>query len=171
MTALLDLPIKPDECDRLILTPSLALLPARMDSSAARVMLIAMALQESGLNARAQRPLRPGMPNGPARGLWQFERGGGVAGVLRHDATRAFAHEVCRARGVLATSQAAWAAMEHDDILAACFARLLLWTDAGPLPTAERAGWDAYNRTWRPGKPHPERWPNNWRLAKEAVDA
>lgn len=171
MTALLDLPIRPAECNRLILTPALALLPSRMDSSAARVMLIAMALQESGLNARAQRPLRPGMPPGPARGLWQFERGGGVAGVLSHAATSQLALEVCAARDVRPNRDAVWNALETDDVLAACFARLLLWTDAGALPTTEKEGWDAYIRTWRPGRPHASRWGSNWSRATEAVNA
>lgn len=167
--ALLDLPIAPAEFNKLILTPALSLLPKRMDSREARVMVTAICLQESGLNARAQRPLRPGMPPGPARGLAQFERGGGVAGVLRHDASRDLAHQVCAARGVLSTSHAVWAAMEHDDILAACFARLLLWTDPGRLPTTAKDGWATYLRTWRPGKPHENRWPDNWKQATEAV--
>jgi hypothetical protein len=168
--SILDLPIEPAECNRLILTPALALLPPRMDTAAARVMLIAMALQESGLNARAQHSLRPGMPPGPARGLWQFERGGGVRGVLRHDATTHKAHELCAHFGITSTSHAVWNAIETNDVLAACFARLLLWTDAGPLPTTEAAGWETYLRTWRPGKPHPERWPRNFKLAQEAIE-
>lgn len=166
---ILDLPIEPAECNRLILTPALALLPARMDTPAARVMLVAMALQESGLNARVQRSLRPGMPPGPARGLWQFERGGGVRGVLGHAATSRLAMEVCEARGLRPNSPSVWAAMEHDDILAACFARLLLWTDAAPMPTTEAAGWAAYIRTWRPGRPHQSRWPRNFKLAQDAI--
>ncbi len=35
------------------------------------------------------------------------------------------------------------------------FARLLLWTDAKPLPAIgdEQGAWDYYLRNWRPGKP------------------
>lgn len=167
----LPLPIAPRDLNEQVLAPALALLPARMDSRDARVMLIAMALQESNLRARVQHPLRAGMSPGPARGLWQFERPGGVAGVLRHDATSRIAHELCAHFGLLSTSHAVWGALAENDVLAACFARLLLWTDAAPLPTTEAAGWQAYLRTWRPGKPHAIRWPNNYRIAQGAVDA
>ena len=56
-------------------------------------MLLAIGLQESRLTHRRQ-------IGGPARGLWQFERGGGVAGVLRHAASRDHALSVCDARRV-----------------------------------------------------------------------
>lgn len=173
MTALLDLPISPAELDSLVLTPALALLPKRMDSAPARVMLLAIGLQESGLNARIQRPLRPGMPNGPARGLWQFERGGGVAGVLSHPASSQLAIEICAAQDVRPNRESVWNALETDDVLAACFARLLLWTDAAPLPPVgnQAAAWDCYIRNWRPGRPHLERWAPNYQLAKEALNA
>lgn len=166
------LPMTPRDCNREVLTPALRLLPQRMDTPSARVMLIAIALQESALRHRVQLPLRPGMPPGPARGLWQFERGGGVVGVLGHRASSRLAADVCAARGVDRTnSTKVWEALANDDILAACFARLLLWTDPGPMPTTEQAGWAKYVGVWRPGKPHPERWPRNWLLAQEAVHA
>jgi hypothetical protein len=61
---------------------------------------------------------------------------------------------------VPATDAAVYAALEHDDVLAAAFARLLLWTDPEPLPAVgevQRA-WALYLRTWRPGKPHRQTW-------------
>jgi hypothetical protein len=60
-----------------------------------------------------------------------------------------------------------WCALESDDVLAAGVARLLLLTDPKRLPAlgdAETA-WDYYRRNWRPRKPHPKRWPENYALA------
>jgi hypothetical protein len=73
-------------------------------------------------------------------------------------------------RGVPWEQRAVWAALERDDVLAAAFARLLLWTDACPLPALGdwAGGWDYYLRTWRPGKPKPDKWPG---LYRQAVDA
>lgn len=141
--------------------PALNMLPA-MDSDAARVLLLAIGLQESGLCERCQ--IVNGGGKGPARGLWQFERGGGVLGVLQHPATRKYATRVCDARGVNPDSSAVWARLETDDILAAVFARLLLFSDPMPLPAATdvQGSWRLYAlRTWRPGKPHPDRWVKN----------
>lgn len=151
------------------IAPALALLPAKMTSPAALVMLLAIGLQESGLTARAQ--IVQGGGKGPARGLWQFERGGGVAGVLKHPSTEAHASHVCDVRGVAHTSSAVWLALETDDILAAAFARLLLYSDAAALPDVgdEGAAWECYVRNWRPGKPHRDRWPGNYAQAMKAV--
>jgi hypothetical protein len=96
-----------------------------------------------------------------------MERGGGVLGVLTHSASKPHAQTVCKARGVEPTSPAVWNAIEEDDVLAAAFARLLLWTDAGRLPALGDAdgAWRLYERTWRPGRPHPETWPDFYRQA------
>ncbi|XFB08402.1 hypothetical protein AAGT13_00040, partial [Azotobacter salinestris] len=88
---------------------------------------LTIGLQESGLIHRRQ-------IGGPARGWWQFEQGGGVAGVLRHPASAGYARGVCTARKVSPEPGIVWAELEHDDTLAAAFARLLLWTDPAPLP-------------------------------------
>ena len=47
-----------------------------------------------------------------------------------------------------------------DDVLACCFARLLLYTDPNPMPEVgdEDGAWRAYIRAWRPGKPHIRTW-------------
>lgn len=133
--------------------PALALLPARMNSPQALVMLLAIGLQESRFRHRRQ-------IGGPARGFWQFERGGGVAGVLRHSASRQYAVAVCDARGVSPVAEQVYQRLEHDDVLAAAFARLLLWTDPKALPAVDdaEAAWQLYLRTWRPGKPHRHTW-------------
>lgn len=152
------------EIDKAAINPALALLPANMDSPAARVMLLAIGLQESRFVHRRQ-------IGGPARGFWQFEKGGGVRGVLMHASTREQAQLVCKARGVPATADAVYEALDKDDVLAAAFARLLLWSDPKALPPidAEAAAWSLYQRTWRPGKPHPEIWPDLYRQAVAEV--
>ncbi len=146
------------------ITPALALLPATMDTPAARVMLLAIGLQEGRFMHRRQ-------IGGPARGFWQFEKGtrasrGGVWGVSRdHLAT------LCKARSVAGDPDAIYAALEYDDVLAAGVARLLLWTDPKALPPVgdADAGWALYLRTWRPGKPHPQTWPDLYRQAAAQV--
>lgn len=160
-----------DRVLRDMIEPAFRELPARMASDEARVMLLAIGLQESRFVHRVQMPLRPGMPPGPARGFWQFERGGGVAGVLTHPASRDVAAAVIDKRGIPNESRAVWTALAEDDVLAAIFARLLLFTDPAPLPAIGRAeqAWACYNRNWRPGKPHPQTWPALYDSATEIV--
>lgn len=143
------------------IAPALALLPARMRSDAAEVLLLAIGLQESGLIHRHQ-------IGGPAHGLLQFERGGGVRGVMNHSASKDHAARVCVERGVEPTVVAAFDAIEFDDVLAMAFGRLLLWTDPEPLPDVQdvQGAWDLYLRVWRPGKPHRDTWD---RLYAQAV--
>lgn len=136
-----------------IIAPGLELLPSTMDTPKARLMLLAIGLQESRFEHRRQ-------IGGPARGFWQFEKGGGVAGVLTHPQSKWIAHEVCRQRGVEPAAAAVYPALEKDDLLACAFARLLLFTDPKPLPAPGycAAAWDYYLRSWRPGKPHRQTW-------------
>ena len=135
------------------IAPGLALLPGRMSGGLGEVMLLAIGLQESRFTHRRQ-------VRGPARGFWQFEQGGGVVGVLRHPVSREHALRVCDARGVQPVAEQVYQRLEHDDVLAAAFARLLLWTDPAPLPPLgePQRAWDLYIRTWRPGKPHRHTW-------------
>lgn len=132
---------------------ALSILPSSMDSKESRVMLAAIGLQESRFLHRKQ-------IGGPARGYWQFERGGGVHGVLNHRSSKPHAIVLCHARGVKPANQDVYQTLASDDILAAGFARLLLWTDPNPLPAIGDAApaWDYYIRNWRPGKPHRHTW-------------
>lgn len=145
--------------------PALRLLPLRMDTPAARTMLLAIAYQESEMQHRRQ-------VGGPARGYWQFESGGGVRGVLQHPASEPHIRSALEAIDYRPQSTTAecFSYIEHNDVLAAVFARLLLWTDAAPLPTDADAAWALYLRTWRPGKPHPGKWPANYLKAQEVID-
>lgn len=140
-------------------------------SPAARAMLLAIGLQESALTHRYQ--VISGGGKGPARGLWQFERGGGVKGVLTHPSSSKVAGIFASYHVATTELVAVHAALEHDDILACAFARLLLFTDPRALPQAmpenEQAAWEYYLRNWRPGKPHPDAWPSNWRAALETL--
>lgn len=151
------------------ITPALALLPARMDTAEARVMLLAIGLQESRFTHRQQ-------IGGPARGFWQFEKGtrasrGGVWGVCLHAASKGHTAALCKARSVACDPDAIYAALEYDDVLAAGVARLLLWTDPKVLPAVgdADAGLALYLRTWRPGRPHPHTWPDLYRQAAVEV--
>jgi len=142
--------------ERTAVRPAFELL-AKPWTNEARVMMLTIGLQESQFKYRRQ------MNQGPATGFWQFENGGGVRGVMTHDASKLLAERLCKARGVAFTRGDVWARLETDDVLAAGFARLLLLTDPKPLPPvlAMHMAWDYYERNWRPGKPHPDKWPAN----------
>ncbi len=145
------------------IAPALALLPARMSSPEAEVMLLAIGLQESRFRHRRQIVGSPPRPIGPAKSFWQAEIGGGmITGLLRYhdDRVRDLAVGLCAVRGVEPSSQEVWDAIERDDVLAAGLARLLLWTDPSRLPRLGDAdgAWQLYARTWRPGKPHQSTW-------------
>lgn len=161
-----------------IIDPALAYLPAKMDTTRARVMLLAIGLQESRFAHRDQleSPGGKDLVDGPALGFWQFERGGGVRGVLRHEASKDHARRVCRLFRVAVDApggeSAVWHTLERNDLLATVFARLLLWTDVEPLPELGDAdgAWDLYLRTWRPGKPHLKTWAGFYQQALETFE-
>lgn len=150
---------------------ALGLLPSRMRAKEAQVMIYAIGLQESEFKYRRQMIGNPPRPAGPAKGYYQFERGGGCKGVVEHDASRYWMHVVCQERGVAFNATAIWHGIEQDDVLAAAAARLLLFTDSRKLPALgqEKEAWNLYIRTWRPGKPHPEKWAGNYAAALLAV--
>lgn len=156
---------------RFIVPAALAVLPARMDSPEARAQLLAITLQES--KARARRQIVKGGKLGPARGLWQFERIG-IQGVLEHRLTRGIlqsALEQLLYKRTL-TPTDLHLIVEHNDVVAAVFARLNLWPLRPALPTRGQVeeGWQQYLRAWRPGKPHPATWPGNFAAAWALVD-
>lgn len=157
----------------LAIRPALTLLPQALHSPPAQAMLIAIALQESRLQYRRQ------LQHGPARGFWQFERGG-VAGVLKHPASatliahalKTLAYESLLTAEMNRRVIACHTVIEHHDLLACLFARLLLWTLPLPLPgkDAPLAGWEQYLQAWRPGKPHQQTWDGHWAVAWDVVD-
>lgn len=132
---------------------AMAMLPGRMDTPEAKAMLLAIGLQESRFRHRVQ-------VGGPAHGFWQFESGGGIKGVLAHASSRPFILPVCATLCYPAKQKECYEAVTHNDTLACVFARLLLWTVPGVLPTMNEPGkgWAQYLSGWRPGKPHPSTW-------------
>lgn len=143
-----------------VLPATYRLLPSALESAEATHVLMAIGYQESRFTHRRQ-------IGGPARGWWQFEQGGGVHGVLSHEHTKDVIADVWKKLGYLGvpTPYGCWTAIEHNDMLAAAFARLLLWTLPEPLPGREdeSEAWRQYLKAWRPGKPHPEQWASAWR--------
>jgi hypothetical protein len=136
-----------------LIVPGLELLPRHMDTEEARVMLVAIGFQESRFIHRKQ-------IRGPARGFWQFEEGGGIRGVLNHRATAQLIKDVCAELRINPTQVECYEAVAYNDLLACCFARLLLYTLPQALPKVyeENKAWNQYLAAWRPGKPHPETW-------------
>ena len=151
---------------------ALALLPAQMDGPQAHVMLYAIGLQESRFEHRRQLVGNPPRPTGPAKGFWQFERLGGCKGVVSHPASRYWMAQVCAARGTPFNATAIWHDIETDDVLAAALARLLLFTDPRRLPEVgdAKGAYNLYIRTWRPGKPKPNTWPDLYAQAQRVVN-
>jgi hypothetical protein len=130
-------------------------LPSAMQSDDATAMLLAIGWQESRFTHRQQ-------VKGPARGFWQFEQGGGIKGVMSHPKTKEPCAAAMQALGYRwpMTPFDAHCVIEHNDIAAFVFARLLLWTVPGRLPSRGEAemAWRIYTSGWRPGKPHYETW-------------
>lgn len=157
---------------RTAIDPALFRLPEKMDSLRARILLLAIGLQESAFRFRRQTPA------GPARGFWQFELGtarsrGGVTGVALHPETRQLFSDFCYRLSTSSAPNAVYWSIEHDDVLAAGVARLLLWTAPEPLPEVGEvdAAWTYYERLWRPGKPRPEKWAANYARALAQMDS
>ena len=147
-----------------IWVPAMNLLPAKMRSNKADLIGLTIGLQESLLIHRHQ-------IGGPAHGLWQFEKGGGTRGVLTHRMTAGYAKEIQQALGHGSGVNAAFDAIEKDDKFAAVMARLLMWSDPFNLPEVDQVqrAWKFYERTWRPGKPHPSKWPANHKLVRDTL--
>lgn len=139
--------------------PGLAKLPRSMQSVEAEMLILAIALQESDLRHRLQ-------INGPARGYCQFELIG-VQGVMEHPASMRHATAMCAVLDVPAAPETVHEAIAWHDMLAVIFSRLALWRDPEPLPGESELdkAWQYYTRTWRPGKPKPEKWAANWNRA------
>lgn len=160
---MIDLPATPQTVLAKVIVPAFALLPAQMDTPQARVMLLAIGGQESGYRTRQQ-------DNGPAHGLWQNERPIQQL-LIDNKASAAEVYALCKSRAVSPLAHDMYWALLTDDIFAADIARLILWCNAEPLPElGDCAGaWRYYDQTWRPGKPRPADWPDNYRAALAAV--
>lgn len=154
---------------RHIIPAAYAVLPPVMQSTEATAALLATGLQESKFLERRQ------VGGGPARGLWQFERGGGIKGVVTHPDTRDYlraALVALRYEKAIGQTVLLYQAIEHNDVLACVFARLNLWWLPSRLPgcDAPNEGWRQYIQAWNPGKPHRDTWNDNYALAWSIVD-
>lgn len=154
-----------DYVHRIVLPAAAALLPPAMDTPAARAMLLAIGLQESDFDARRQ------WPRGPARGFWQFERIA-VREILANRRTALRLAPVLRTLVYVPDEVALHGAIEHQDVLAAVFARLFLWRHPARLPGPHDAdvAWQQYLRIWAPGAPRPEKWPGCYGVAWDLVE-
>jgi hypothetical protein len=158
-----------DHVARFVIPSAYKVLPHRLASPGATAMLLAIGLQESRFLERRQ----VGM--GPARGFWQFERGGGIKGVMTHSLSRApleAALRELRYANAIGRAEALYEIVEHNDVVACVFARLLLWTLPTALPKRGDTGrgWAQYLDGWRPGKPHRETWDSYFDEAWDRVD-
>lgn len=154
------------------------LLPLALDTPEARAFVLAIGLQESEFRDRVQRPYKIGWRPGPARGFWQFERGGGACtGLLALERTRPLVERVCEVLHYDVDPQALWEGAQHNDVLACALARLLVFSLPHRLPTRDERelAWEQYLEAWKPGRPHPEKWPrchwHAWSLVGGSVRA
>jgi hypothetical protein len=149
-----------------ILDPMFSQLLPHFDSPEARVMLLAIGLQESKFEARRQGG------GGPARGFWQMEKPT-VGLVLNNRASADYAASVCSLRNVAPYADSVWRKLEFDDVLAAALARLDLWDNPRSLPGLGRGAeaWAYYIQTWGPGRPHARSWNGYYAQALEVVRA
>lgn len=145
-----------------VVEPGLALLPGYMVSDQARVILMAIAGQETNWAARAQ------ANDGPGRGYWQFEPAT-VAGLATGARTAPLLLSVMSTLDLVGASP--HAVIQWHDPMACVVARLLIWTDAAALPAVGDANgcWAYYTRLWRPGKPDRMRWLPCYDLARSTV--
>jgi hypothetical protein len=157
----------PDDFVVTVLDPGLSLLKrvsGIWSDDRARVLLVAIAGQESGMKSRRQSP-------GPARGWFQFEEAGGVAGVLKNPLTSAPAQNICAQLDIPPDVATVYEAIAWSDALSVAFARLLVWSDPAELPVVgerDRA-WQYYIRNWRPGRARPESWSDRYAVAVETI--
>jgi hypothetical protein len=146
-----------------IIPAAFSMLPGRMDSPEAEAMILAIGAQESGFTDREQ------MQSGPARGFWQFERGA-VNRVLAHETLGPIIKAILPQMAYKPWD--CYDAIQHNDVLACIFARLLLWTHPAKLTEKDGPGegWAQYLETWRPGKPRVVDWPENFGRAWQLVE-
>jgi hypothetical protein len=152
----------------LTVQPALAWLGPRYASREAEALLLAIAHQESRCAARRQKPA------GPARSWWQIESQTAHAVISKWSDGRSRLKDLGALTSVgLPGGQydlSTW--VECSELAACIIARGLLWLEPSPLPALgdQQGAWKYYaERTWRPGKPHPETWPDAYEQAMDAV--
>jgi hypothetical protein len=111
------------------------------------VLLVAIAIQESGLKHRRQ------IGGGPARSWWQIEPDTAIDTFQRCLPIRDVWEEFPLGDELLVE-------LEHSEIRACAIAAGILRLTPGRLPAVgdEDAAWQYYLKAWRPGKPRPGPW-------------
>lgn len=136
------------------------------DSEAARVLLMAIAGQESKWTARLQGG------GGPARSYYQFEGSGGGLGEVFAGCPQ-WVRIVCEALDIPFDQRTVFEAMAWNGILQTCMARFLLWVGRpDPLPPYgdEGGAYQYYDSIWRPGAKRPHDWHDNYVQAVLCVE-
>lgn len=155
------------EATQYLIRAALAYLPERMCTKNAIALLIATGMQESRFVYTRQ-------INGPARGYWQFESGGGLIGIMSHVSSKDHLKNVTKRFDLPWDRTTLFKRIEEDRLFAAICARLLYFTDRMEIPAAtyenEQEAWVYYIRNWRPGKPRRSSWHRFWRMACDVVN-
>jgi hypothetical protein len=161
--------VTPALLDKLIVRPTLEWLGPVFNTPGRRLLLIAIAMQESGLRDRLQIDENGKVLPHLGRSWWQFERGT-VGLVLAHERCLWLPYRV-QELGYNPTPHGVHDAMAHNDILGCAMGAALLWSDLKRLPSIgdEKSAWACYMRNWNPGKPRPQDWPENYALAMGTV--
>jgi len=98
-----------------------------------------MGLQKSILSARFQAaPASSALRKGAGRGLWQM-RIDDVSRLLTTNSTKERSEAISNKYVGAVHPHAVWATLEYNDVLAALFARLMLWPDPAALPAPAAA--------------------------------
>lgn len=146
----------------LVVRPTLDWLGPTYASDEAKVLLLAIAEQESLCAFRCQ------TPSGPARSFWQIEPHTARAVYDKWPRGREALRQLDVPRPSLSPDE--W--LRWNDQAACVIARGILRLEPTPLPRLgdEGGAWRYYNdRCWRPGKPRPEAWPGSYRRAFQAL--
>lgn len=153
-----------------IIEPSLGVLSVFVDkkvdiaSIEAKLLLIAIGIQESGLTARRQ------FGHGPARSWWQIEELTALDTIQRWRPLKAYLTYL-EIPIPIHTATLFGYVLQYSEYAACGIARGILALDPSPLPTVGdlSGAWETYRRCWRPGKPRLEKWDSSYQLALEAV--
>ncbi len=142
----------PRQFHDLCVMSGLSLLPPVMTSPEARVLLVAIAMQETGLVTRSE-------VGGSAFGFYQFMEIG-VDGVFSHAETGHLAADVAKVLQI-PIDENFYEAVRWNDHMGTVLARLNLWPDPAPLPALgqEMEAFRYYERIWRPKVAVHARWP------------
>lgn len=136
-------------------------------SNDAAALCYAICGQESGWEHRVQ-------VNGPARSYAQFESIA-VRDVMQRATSKDRCRMLCHELNVDFDAQVIHTAMVQNDLLMLGMTRLNLWNQRGALPSptlaSQDAAWNYYVNTWKPGKPHPNRWGAHWQTGIRLLGA